>query len=233
MEEGGSGLRRAPFLRAGRRLEGPARVVEFAPVPGIFSEDPASGSGYVQEMTMIERRSEEERTGRRPRMARALASVVALLAALPVAGCFTYAPAEPPGPVLGQQVRVELTGTGRDRLLETTGLDDDKVQGELLAMADTSLTVAVVLDADRLGFGREDYVDTMQIARRDVREVGVKAFSPTRSALMAAAFVAAGAAAWAGFSATHSGSPPPDGGNTFLQLPVHRVLQLLESLGGG
>lgn len=169
---------------------------------------------------------------RRPHRATA-AAVATLFLVGGAAGCYSYVPPEPPGPVAGQEVRVELTGAGRDRLRDARSLDMGSLEGLWVEGDAEELAVQVKLDANRLGFGTRDFVDTIRVARADVRGLGVKDISTSRSILAGAAGVAAVAGLYAAFGSGEGGEGgDDDGGTQIILVPLSRVLGALVGVLG-
>lgn len=185
---------------------------------------------------MTDRRQTSETPGRTPaprRTGRTLGAAVAVaVTALPLTGCFTYRTVETPGPVAGEEVRVELTGAGRDRLEASSGLAWDRIEGRLVDADSDDLAVSVRLDPRRLGFGSQEYVDTVRVARSDVREVEVRELSTGRSLLAAGGVVAVAASAYALFSAESSGGDGGEGNEQFVVVPVLKLLGGIGALLG-
>jgi hypothetical protein len=68
------------------------------------------------------------------------------------AGCYRYAPIEPQAqPALGTDVRVRLTDAGAVSLAPLIGNRVELVDGRLVSVADTSLTLSVTSTTGRLG----------------------------------------------------------------------------------
>lgn len=175
----------------------------------------------------------EKESTRLPRRSRTLRrGAVAAFLAIPLVGCFSYEPVETIDPAAGEDVRVRLTGAGRDRLEATSGLARDRLEGRLVEIAPEHLGLMIRLDADRTGFGTQEYVDTVRIARADVREVGVKTLSTSRSVLMGAAVAAIGIGAYAAFTADRSGGGGGDDSDQFILVPVVWLLNGLGAIFG-
>jgi hypothetical protein len=66
-------------------------------------------------------------------------------------GCYRYTPIDSPAPSLGADVRVLLTDAGAVVLAPLIGNRVAHVDGRLVAIADTSVTVSVAGTTDRLG----------------------------------------------------------------------------------
>jgi len=68
------------------------------------------------------------------------------------AGCYRYTPIEPQAqPALGTDVRVRLTDAGAVALAPLIGNRVELVDGGLVAVADTGMTLSVTQTTDRLG----------------------------------------------------------------------------------
>jgi hypothetical protein len=149
-----------------------------------------------------------------------------------VAGCYQYQPVEAPAPSIGEQVKVELTGAGQDRLQATRAIPFSELSGSVLSSSTQELLLRVELDSRRLGYGTGTVMDTIRVPREDVREVGVRTLSRNRSIFAAGVAVVAVAGIYALFTAdlfsensTQPRSPPE-----FLKIPLSSILN---AVGGG
>jgi hypothetical protein len=66
-------------------------------------------------------------------------------------GCFRYAPVDSPSPPLGTEVRLELTDAGAVSLGPLVGNRVELVDGRVVSVADTALTMVVTATTDRTG----------------------------------------------------------------------------------
>lgn len=151
----------------------------------------------------------------------------AALAVLCLGGCFTYRPVDAPGPVAGDEVRVELTGAGRDNLMARRALALPELTGRLLGQDDADgLLLQVSLSPERLGYGTETVVDTVRIPRSDIRELGVRTLSRDRTIVAAALGVVGVTGAYGLFQArrSSSGGGGPGDGDVFTVVPLSALL---------
>ncbi len=148
------------------------------------------------------------------------------------AGCYRYEPVQAPAPSIGEQVKVELTGAGQDRLQATRAIPFSELTGSVLSSTTQDIMLQVELDSRRLGYGSGTVTDTVRVPRADVREVGVRTLSRNRSLFAAGVAVVAVAGIYALFTAdlfsddnTQPRSPPE-----FLKIPLSSILN---AVGGG
>jgi hypothetical protein len=73
------------------------------------------------------------------------------LASAFVAGCYRYAPITAAQPALGTEVRVQLTDAGAVSLGPVVGNRIELVDGRVVSVADSGLTLSVSGTTDRLG----------------------------------------------------------------------------------
>lgn len=170
--------------------------------------------------------------GRRGGRTRRGTCVPAPLAAVVVglAGCFTYQPVDAPGPAIGDEVRVELTGAGQDHLMARRALALPELTGRLLGQSDADgLLLQVRLSPERLGHGTETVVDTVRVPRSDIRGVGVRTLSKDRTIVAAALGVVGFAGAYGLFRArrSSSGGDGPGDGDVFIVIPLPALLGAL------
>lgn len=121
------------------------------------------------------------------------------------AGCYVYEPVQAPAPRIGEEVRVDLTGAGRDHLRDRAGLLTEQLAGVVLGSDATNLSLQVRLRGEQLGFGDGFFVDTLTVPRADIDEVGVKHLSGSRTAFAVAGAAGLVAAAFTLFSADEAG----------------------------
>ncbi|MEZ4423580.1 MAG: hypothetical protein R3E98_09230 [Gemmatimonadota bacterium] len=159
----------------------------------------------------------------------ARASLLAVL--LGSTACYTYHPVEAPRPISGERVRMELSGAGRDRIRETNGVDLPELSGTVLDADRDAVTLEVRLDGRRLGYGSAMFIDTLQVARADTRDIGVRTLSTPRTILAVAGGVAAVAGAFALFKSDASGLPGDDPGEVIEPITLIRTLGALLGLG--
>lgn len=148
------------------------------------------------------------------------------------AGCYQYQPVEAPAPSIGDEVRVELTGAGQDRLQTTRAIPFSDLTGSVLSSSTQELLLQVELDSRRLGYGSGTVTDTVRVPRADVREVGVRTLSKNRSLVAAGVGLVAAAGIYALFTAELFSDGGGEGGGPieFLKIPVSSILNVV---GGG
>jgi len=140
------------------------------------------------------------------------------------AGCYSYRSVQPPHPSVGEEVQVELSGAGRDRLVTSSGVDVPTLTGTVLEADASAVTLAVRLRGQRLGFGEGIFVDTMRVARADARDIGVKELSTSKSVLAATAGVVAVIGAIGLFRSEKSGEGGDEPGDVLNPVSLIRVL---------
>jgi len=155
-----------------------------------------------------------------------------LAGALLLQGCYSYHSVETPAPAIGEQVRVELTGAGQDRLRDNDGLLQSEVAGTVLSSSPEEIALLVHLDGERLGFGQGAFVDTLNVARTDARDIGVRTFSRGRTALAVLAGIGVVAGAFQTFTADKSGTGTPDPGTEFDGISIIEAAKWLRGGGG-
>ena len=79
--------------------------------------------------------------------------------------------------------------------------------------------------------GPEEFIDTLQVARADTRDIGVRTLSTPRTILAVAGGVAAVAGAFALFKSDASGLPGDDPGEVIEPITLIRTLGALLGLG--
>lgn len=148
------------------------------------------------------------------------------------AGCYQYQPVEAPAPSIGEQVQVQLTGAGQDRLQATRAIPFSELSGSVLSSSTQELLLQVELDSRRLGYGTGTVTDTIRVPRADVREVGVRTLSKNRSLFAAGVGLVAVAGIYALFTAElFSDNGGETGGPVeFLRIPLSSILN---AVGGG
>lgn len=148
------------------------------------------------------------------------------------AGCYQYQPVEAPAPSIGEEVRVELTGAGQDRLQATRAIPFSELTGSVLSSSTQELLLQVELDSRRLGYGSGTVTDTIRVPRADVREVGVRTLSKNRSLFAAGVGLVAAAGVYALFTAELFSEGSGEGGGPieFLKIPLSSILNVV---GGG
>jgi hypothetical protein len=84
-------------------------------------------------------------------MITALGIGAASVASLAGTGCYRYTPIESSTPALGTEVRLELTDAGAVTLGPLVGNRVELVDGRVITVADTALTLSVTGTTDRVG----------------------------------------------------------------------------------
>ncbi len=117
-------------------------------------------------------------------------ALVAAALALPwLSGCFSYAPLREPTPRPSAQLRLRLSTPGDFRLSEITLHDVAVVDGELVAMDDSTIVLSAThlvtgAGAEHLGEGA-----TVRVPRGSIGTLEVRRLSRARSALFAGGLV--------------------------------------------
>ena len=116
-------------------------------------------------------------------------SLATLGMTLVLASCFQYNTTAP-GTVVaaGQSVRLDLTDAGRVDVAPMAGAGVDRIEG--IVDAFESDTIRLQVTALRRRDIPESWTrERLKVAARDVSQVSVRRFSPTRTALLAGAIV--------------------------------------------
>lgn len=164
------------------------------------------------------------------RRRRGVSGVAALVTAVLLgSGCYSYQEIEQPTPPPFETVRVELTGAGRDNLRSQYGLSLGRVEGRMLDDRAEQLQLEVRLDANRLAGANpngdiQSVLDTVSVARADIREVQVKQFSTSRTFLATVVGIGAAIGAYglmdAALSGDENSGEQGGGGDNFSLVPV-------------
>jgi hypothetical protein len=160
------------------------------------------------------------RGGRRSRIAdcgavrsprSAVRRLLCLTLLLLAAACHRYEPVTAATVDRGADVSVALTDYGTANLGRLLGMGVGTIEGELLSMSDSALTVAVQLVRQRNGMETFWKGESVTIPRVDVAEIRQRRFSKGKSAVATMAVIAAAVGAVEAFIGTGSASSPPGG----------------------
>ena len=138
--------------------------------------------------------------------------VAVVLAPLLVAACHRYEPVTAATVDRGANVSVALTDFGTANLGRLLGMGVGTVEGELVSLSDTALTIGVQLVRQRNGVETFWKGEEVTIPRSEVAEIRQRKFSKGKSAAATVALIAAAVGAVEAFIGTGSGSSPPGGG---------------------
>jgi hypothetical protein len=133
-------------------------------------------------------------------------------ALLLAAACHRYEPVTAATVDRGANVSVTLTDFGTANLGRLLGMGVGTVDGELLSLSDSALTIAVQLVRQRNGIETFWKGERVTIPRSDVAEIRQRRFSKGKSAVATVAVIAAAVGAVEAFIGTGSGGSPPGGG---------------------
>lgn len=145
-------------------------------------------------------------------------SVILLATAVMLSGCYTHALLES-DPQPREEVRVQLTGAGRDNLERNQGLLLERVQGRFLGGDSETVRLEVKLGASRAIYGQAsggNITDTLTFQRTDLRLFEKREFSAARTSLVTALGIAGVASLYSiAVSSSEDGfTNGDDGGNT-------------------
>ncbi len=128
-------------------------------------------------------------------------ALLAAALALPwLSGCFSYAPLREPTPRPSAQLRLRLSTPGDFRLSELTLHDVAEVEGELVAMNDSTVVLSATHLATTAGFERLGEGATVRVPRGSIGGIEVRRLSPARTALFAGGLVILAVAADGAFA---------------------------------
>jgi hypothetical protein len=101
-----------------------------------------------------------------------------------LAGCYAYVRPSP-GPLVGRPVQATLTDSGAVVLAARIGPAVEFVRGSVIAEDTQKISLAVDETTHRDGTGTSWRHEMVEVPRPLMREVDVRQFSPTRTALFA------------------------------------------------
>ena len=137
--------------------------------------------------------------------------ILAAWVAVAFVACHRYEPATAATVARGTSVSVSLTDFGTANLGRLLGMGVGTVEGDLLAVSDSALTIAVQLVRQRDGIETFWKGEQVSIPRVEVAEIRQRRFSKGRSAMATVAVIAAAVGAVEAFIGTGSGTPPAGG----------------------
>src|SRR5688572_13210553 len=153
-----------------------------------------------------------------------------LLAAIGLAGCYTYTPVESPTP--GMEVRARLTAEAASR--HSQGLDEPVLSyaGRVVSTSADALALDVLVARSSSAFQNVTIRDTVTLRRTEIQSVLHRKFSAPRSALFTVGAVAAGVLVVAGIEQIVGGTGPEeqDPGTPalrepfFVRIPFHQLI---------
>lgn len=156
-------------------------------------------------------------------MTRTVRRAIALLC-LPVSlsGCFRYVPTEIAAVPVGEPIEVHLSPSAQVQLSQRRGTRvDEVVRGTLAARRGNELLLRVPIAATREGFFRSDIEQELPVAEADVVAIGLRQFSPSRTALLVGSSVVGGVLIVTTIIAVaRKGNAPPDPGPVEIRLPL-------------
>lgn len=138
--------------------------------------------------------------------------LVAVVLVSTIGACHRYEPVTAATVDRGANVSVTLTDFGTANLGRLLGMGVGTVEGELLSLSDSALTVAVQLVRQRDGIETFWKGERVTIPRLDVAEIRQRRFSKGKSAVATMAVIAAAVGAVEAFIGTGSGGSSPTGG---------------------
>lgn len=128
-----------------------------------------------------------------------------------VLACHRYDPITSPTVARGTNVSVSLTDFGTANLGRLLGMGVGTVEGDLLVMSDSALTISVQVVRQRDGVETFWKGERVTIPRADVAEIRERRFAKGKSAIATVALIAAAVGAVEAFIGTGSGAPTPGG----------------------
>jgi hypothetical protein len=134
-----------------------------------------------------------------------------LTLALLLAACHRYEPVTAATVDPRANVSVTLTDFGTANLGRLLGMGVGTVEGQLLSLSDSALTIGVQLVRQRNGIETFWKGERVTIPRSDVAEIRQRRFSKGKSAVATIAVIAAAVGAVEAFIGTGSGGSPPTG----------------------
>ncbi len=141
--------------------------------------------------------------------------VAASLLAPLLGGCFAYTPLRRPSAPPAAELRLRLSTPGDYRLTNITMNDVREVDGELVAMDDSTVVVSATRLVAVSGFEHLGEGATLRVPRASIASIDIKRVSPARTALFVGGLAALGAATSAALGvADVSGSNSSSGGKT-------------------
>lgn len=149
---------------------------------------------------------------------------LALLTSIGLTGCYTHTPLDT-DPQPREEVRVQLTGAGRDNLERSQGLLLERVQGRFLGADSEMVRLEVTLGSSRAIYGQAsggNVTDTLTFQRSDLRAFEKREFSASRTTLVTALGIAGVASLYSfAVSSSEDGfTSGDDGGNTQFSFVV-------------
>jgi hypothetical protein len=110
--------------------------------------------------------------------------IIGLAAALAAGGCYAYVqPA--PGPLVGRPVQATLTDSGAVVLAARIGPAVEFLRGNVVSEDSRAISLAVDESEHRDGTGTSWKHEVVEVPRPLMRQVDVRQFSPSRTALFA------------------------------------------------
>ena len=129
-------------------------------------------------------------------------------------GCFRYTPVDSPSPPLGTEVRLELTDAGAVSLAPLVGNRVELVDGRVVSVADTALTMAVTATTDRTGVETGWRGERVVFPRSALAGVHRRTLDRKRSYMVGGIAAGLVAAVGIGFNVTGGGSATNGGSTT-------------------
>ena len=129
-------------------------------------------------------------------------------------GCFRYTLVDSPSPPLGTEVRLELTDAGAVSLAPLVGNRVELVDGRVVSVADTGLTMAVTATTDRTGIETGWRGERVVFPRSALGGVHRRTLDRKRSYMVGGIAAGLVAAVGIGFNVTGGGSATNGGSTT-------------------
>jgi hypothetical protein len=134
------------------------------------------------------------------------------LALMAVSACHRYVPVTAATVDPGANVAVALTDFGTANLGRLLGMGAGTIEGHLVTVSDSLLTMSVHVVRQRDGIETFWKGERVSIPRADIAEIRQRRFSRSKSAVAGVALIAAAVGAVEAFIGVGGGSQPPAGG---------------------
>ncbi|MDQ2891098.1 MAG: hypothetical protein M3R65_11190, partial [Gemmatimonadota bacterium] len=125
-----------------------------------------------------------------PRILTAAAASIGIASVLLTTACYTYDVQAPADLLAGQHVEVVVNNVGRVALTADLGEDVSQVDGDIVAVSDSALSVRV-MEVEYLNGSTTPYPgSSISIRRESIRTVSTKQFSRSKTAVVAVGLAA-------------------------------------------
>jgi hypothetical protein len=147
--------------------------------------------------------------------------VVAAAVLFSISGCYSYSAVGLDRARVGERVRARVTAEQAQHLGSVLGREDRLVDGELLEIGDSDVTVAVPSTIAAEGLGVTRAYQRIAIPRSALLELELRRLDRVRTGLAVGAGTAVAASLAIGaFSIVHAQDSPGRGGSDKMRIPV-------------